>query len=421
MSGAGARRVDVAADPAFAWARPGAPGARALAALNAVEPDAARFVGGCVRDALRGLTPGDVDVATRLEPPVVAAALDAAGLKSAPTGLAHGTLTAIVDGQGVEVTTLRADVATDGRRAVVAFTRDWATDAARRDFRLNAIYLGADGVLHDSVDGLADVRAGRVRFIGDPVARIREDYLRILRFFRFSARFADAFDEPGLAACAAERAGIARLSAERVGDEFTKTLALARAAVAVRAMDVAGVLGAVWPEAPDIDAFARLKDAAPDAPAALGLAVLYAASWRDARRDGAGRTLAEALRLSNADAARAHDAAEAAATLDPLADERAVKERLYRLGAPAFADALTVRAAQDPDAHRWSAHTALAAAWSPPDFPLKGADVVARGVAPGPAVTRTLNAAEDAWIEADYPPRDVALSILDTLCASAST
>ena len=181
---------------------------KVIAALEAAEPHSARFVGGCVRDSLLGAKPKDFDVATALTPDAATAALKAAGLGVAPTGVEHGTVTAIADHKGVEVTTLRADVSTDGRRATVAFTRDWATDAGRRDFTVNAIYLTPDAKLYDPVGGVADAMAKRVRFIGAPEARIREDYLRILRFFRFSARFCETFDAAGLAACAALKDGM---------------------------------------------------------------------------------------------------------------------------------------------------------------------------------------------------------------------
>ncbi|NJM35940.1 MAG: CCA tRNA nucleotidyltransferase, partial [Rhodomicrobium sp.] len=201
------------------------PASTVVAALETARPGGARFVGGCVRDSLLGVPFKDIDVATTLRPDEVVGALRDAGLRSAPTGIEHGTVTGIVSGVGVEITTLRADVSTDGRRATVAFTTDWAVDARRRDFTLNALYATPHYEVFDAVGGLEDLAAKRVRFIDAPRDRIREDYLRILRFFRFSARFAGGFDENGLRACAEERAGLKRLSAERVGDEMSSILA----------------------------------------------------------------------------------------------------------------------------------------------------------------------------------------------------
>lgn len=378
--------------PNFVWAKASA-AAAVMAALESQAPGGSRFVGGCVRDSLLGVRPKDVDIATVLPPEEASAALRAAGLRAAPTGLAHGTVTAIADHVGVEVTTLRADVATDGRRATVAFTRDWRVDARRRDFRLNAVYLTADGRLFDPVGGVADARAGRVRFIGDPADRIREDFLRILRFFRFSARFGGAFDAEGLGACARLKDGIGKLSAERVGDELARILALGDAAAAVDAMAGAGVLQVIWPEPPARAVLRRLKAQRPDATAPLGLAAL----WPDA-----GGALDRRLRLSNADAGRRRGAIRAAAALRPLINAKEARVVLYRIGAEAYRDGVALAAARAPE-HDWPRLAALPEDAPAPAFPISGKDVVAAGVAPGPAVAAILAAVEERWIGEDFP------------------
>ncbi len=217
-------------------------------ALGAAEGDA-RFVGGAVRDTLLDIPVADVDIATRHTPEAVVARLKAAGIRTVPTGIAHGTVTAILDGRPIEVTTLRRDVSTDGRHAVVAFTDDWKQDAARRDFTMNALYADpATGTVHDWFDGLADLAAGRVRFIGDPLQRIAEDHLRILRFFRFHARFGAVPDAAGLAACTARANDLMALSRERIAAELLKLLVARDAVTVVRLMVDHGILRAVLPE-----------------------------------------------------------------------------------------------------------------------------------------------------------------------------
>ena len=301
-------------------------------------------------------------------------------------------VTAIADHVGVEITTLRADVTTDGRRAMVAFTEDWAIDAGRRDFRLNAVYLGFDGRLFDPVGGAADAKAGRVRFIGAPEDRIREDYLRILRFFRFSARFGQGFDARGLAACAQLRNGMSILSAERVGDEFCRILALPAAALAVDAMAATGVLSEVWPAPPQRDTLRRLKDIAPEAAAPIGLAAL----WGDA--EGLDRR----LRLSKALAGRRKKALAAAAGFAQSQNEKAARELLYRLGAEGYADGLLLSEAQVSKAG-FSALRTLPARRPLPAFAISGKHVVALGAAPGPAVAEVLKEVEARWIAEDFP------------------
>ncbi|TRO86163.1 CCA tRNA nucleotidyltransferase, partial [Glycocaulis profundi] len=235
-------------DPAeHAWMRD--PATRAvMAALEAARPGSARYVGGAVRNALTGHPVHDVDIATSLTPDAVTTALQAAGIKAVPTGVEHGTVTAVADHRPFEITTLRHDVETDGRRAVVAFTESWQEDAARRDFRLNALYADPDGTIHDFHGGVDDALAGRIVFIGEPRDRIREDYLRILRFYRFHAWYGRGpLDAEGQAACAALKGGMSQLSAERVWKEFKKLLAAPDPSEALRAMSEAGVLAAILP------------------------------------------------------------------------------------------------------------------------------------------------------------------------------
>ena len=369
---------------------------KVVLALETAAPGGNRFVGGCVRDSLLGLPPKDIDLATVLTPQDAARALDAAGLGCAPTGVEHGTVTAIADHSPVEVTTLRADVSTDGRRAVVAFTDDWRVDARRRDFTINAIYFAPDGLLFDYLGGLGDLADRRVRFIGDPDARIREDYLRILRFFRFSARFSEGrFDAEGLDACRRLADGVRRLSSERVGQELGQLLSLASPGAALTAMAGAGVLGAVWPAPPDLAAAQRIKRRAPDAPAPLMLAAL----WGEA-----GDGLGAALRLSNiAEKRRAQAVAAAGALYAPLTRE-SIRIAIFDYGRDAFFDGVLLAYARGglSDADTGLAQR-VAETEPPPAFPIKGRDVLALGAAPGPAVSAALQETRRRWREEDFP------------------
>lgn len=386
--------LDAAARPHFSWLKAGYL-KKVIAALEAAEPGGARFVGGCVRDSLLGAAPKDFDIATTLTPDAASAALKEAGLGVAPTGVEHGTLTAIVDHKGVEVTTLRADVSTDGRRATVAFSRDWAVDAGRRDFTVNAIYLTPDGMLYDPVGGVADARARRVRFIGDPEARIREDFLRILRFFRFSARFCETFDAAGLSACERLKDGIAQLSAERIGAEISGILVLPRAPFALAGMAETGILAKVWPATPDLAAAARVKALDAGASAPLMLAALYGDEG-----EGIGR----ALRLSNAEKAVRSNALKAKTDIAPNMSDKTIRERIYRFGKETFSDGILLAAAkgviEETDYVRLKP---LIDKTMLPAFAFSGRHVVAGGVAVGPAVAAVLAAAERQWIAEDFP------------------
>lgn len=381
-----------------------------MAALERLRRHASRFVGGCVRDSLAGVAPKDIDIATALLPEEVMTALRADGIGVAPTGLAHGTVTAVADHVGVEVTTLRADVSTDGRRATVAFTQDWRTDALRRDFTINALSLTPDLVLYDYAGGVDDLVGRRVRFIGDARARIAEDYLRILRFFRFSARFADRFDADGLAAVSQSAGGVAHLSAERIGDEMQKILALPQAPFAVAGLSVSGVLRMVWPADADVQYIARLKTLEPAATPALGLAALFGAK---------GEGIDGVLRLSNAVAARRKAALAAAALIraQTTFDEARVVQ--YRAGAQAFCDGLLLATARDARSTIDEDLARLAAA-APPAFPILGRDVLAAGVPAGPKVAEILALVEARWVEEGFPSADRAHALLAETVAGAA-
>lgn len=368
-----------------------------LAALGAADGDT-RYVGGCVRDTLLGLEVSDVDLATRLQPPEVMERLGKARIKTVPTGLAHGTVTAVVAGKPVEVTTLRRDVATDGRRATIAYTDDWSEDAARRDFTINA--LSADPATLEVLDyfgGEADLAARRVRFIGDPLVRIAEDHLRILRFFRFFARFgAGEPDSAGLDACAARANDLMALSRERIADELTKLLALPEPVAAVRLMVGRGILKPVLPEIePDgVDRLARLVRREAEAGAAphplRRLAALLPADGEKAA------AVAARLRLSNRSAKRL----AAAAGRDPD-DPRPPEVLAYAIGAEEAVDRILLGDG-DPGA------TAALAGWQRPRLRIGGGEIIAMGLAPGPIVARTLQAIEREWAEAGFPPEAAA-------------
>ncbi|NIJ49587.1 CCA tRNA nucleotidyltransferase [Rhizomicrobium electricum] len=359
----------------------------------------ARFVGGVVRNALLGKPVSDIDVATPHPPEKVRALLEAAGLKAVPTGIEHGTITAVVNGKPFEVTTLRRDVETDGRRAVVAFTTDWAEDAQRRDFTMNALYADRDGEVYDHVGGVADLEAGRVRFVGDPAARIREDYLRILRLFRFHAWYGQGgLDVDALVAVEQEKAGLAKLSGERIAKEMLKLLEAANPVAVLVAMGETGVLAEVLPGAPDIMRLKRL--AAADASAALppdGVLRLAALLPRD---KAVAQAVAKRWKLSNAHTDRLTDLAEAGETVTPYLSTHDVAKLLYKLGPERFRDRVRLAWAEAPQAFvQWRTFLASANEWQRPVFPLSGDDVMAAGVVKGRAVGQVLSEVESWWIE----------------------
>ena len=382
--------------------------ARVLGLLNGGGEEA-RAVGGAVRNALMKLPVGEVDIATTAVPDEVVRRARAAGIKSVPTGIDHGTVTLVVDGTPFEVTTLREDTETFGRHARVSFGRDWLGDANRRDFTINALSVGPDGVVHDYVGGLADIAARRVRFIGEASKRIEEDYLRILRFFRMHAAFgAGEMDRSGYLACIGGRAGLATLSAERVRMEMLKLLVADGAAGAVEAMADSGLLQAILGGVTYAGPFAAMISAEralglqPDAMrrlAALGVAVT-----EDAKR------IATRLRLSNAEAKALDSMGHRWWRLAGM-DEARARRRLYRLGEGPYRDRLLLAWARaDGDSRHWTELARLPERWTAPKFPLKAADFTARGIAVGPALGQVLALAEDAWLAADFPLATAALS-----------
>lgn len=393
------------------WIKSGA-GARVLSLLNR-DGEEARVVGGAVRNALFDLPAGDIDIATTALPNEVIRRARAAGIKSVPTGVEHGTVTLVIEAQPFEVTTLREDTETFGRKAKVAFGRDWAGDAQRRDFTINALSVGLDGVVHDYVGGLADIAARRVRFIGDPRQRIEEDYLRILRFFRIHAAFgAGEVDRAGYLACIAGRAGLATLSAERVRMEVLKLLVADGAIGAVVAMAEAGLLQSIFGGVAYTGPFAAMiaaeRHLGLNADAIRRLAALAVAVTEDRKR------VVTRLRLSNAEARRLDLMGHRWWRLAGM-DETRAKRRLYRLGAEAFRDRLLLawaRVGRDTDAARWRELATLPQRWSAPAFPLKAADFVARGIAEGPLLGHVLTLAEDAWLAADFPLDQAALAAI---------
>ncbi len=345
--------------------------------------DSARLVGGVVRDTLLGLDPADIDLATVVPPGEAVERLAAAGIRTVPTGIAHGTITALPASGPVEVTTLRRDVATDGRHAVVAFTDQWREDAARRDFTINALYADpATGAIFDYFGGLDDLDAGRVRFIGDPLQRIAEDHLRILRFFRFQARFGDAIDAEGLAACRARATDLMALSRERIAGELLKLLVAAKAVPVVALMIDQGIFAAMLPEitdaAPLADLAAREAAAgiAPDPIRRLAALVPVAAA------DAVGAR----LKLSNADRKRL-----IAATQGP--GEEGARALAYRVGPVSAIDRLLLAGERIDDVRDWQ----------PPSLPIGGGALVQRGLSKGPQVAAVLRRIESAWIAEGFP------------------
>jgi poly(A) polymerase len=393
------------------WLRSG-PTARVLELLNG-NGEEARVVGGAVRNALMQIPVGEIDIATTALPAEVIRRAKAAGIKSVPTGIDHGTVTLVVDAQPFEVTTLREDTETFGRKATVAFGRDWVRDAERRDFTINGLSVDAEGVVHDHVGGLDDITARRVRFIGDPSARIAEDYLRILRFFRIHAAYGSGEpDRAGYLACIAGRAGLATLSAERVRMEMLKLMVAEAAAGAVTAMADGGLLLPIFGGVAYTGPFAamiaaeRLLGLAPDPVRRLG--ALAVAVTEDARR------VATRMRLSNAETKVLDSMGHRWWRLAGM-DEATARRRLYRLGADRYRDRLMLawaRAGRDSDPTPWRELAALPERWSVPKFPLKAADFNARGIADGPALGQVLKLAEDAWLAADFPLDEAALKTI---------
>jgi poly(A) polymerase len=384
-----------------------------LLAILAQGGEEARIAGGAVRNALIGQPVADIDVATTCVPEETIRRAVAAGFKTVPTGIEHGTVTVIAGGTPYEVTTLRADIETDGRRAKVSFGRDWKADAERRDFTINALYAEADGTVVDLVGGVADIEARRLRFIGDAEQRIREDYLRILRFFRFFAWYGEGRpDAEGLKACARLKDCIGQLSAERIWSELKKLLSASDPSRALLWMRQAGVLTSALSESEKwgIDAIHGLIKTEKDlAWAPDPLLRLEAIVPPDAARM---KTLAERLKLSTGEADRLRHWALTAA-VEPKTSESELAKKLYAGDRHGFADRLRLslasaraRAVEDNDAlvqaGGFSRLLAFALRWEKPVFPVKGADLTALGATPGPKLGAILKNLEKEWISSGF-------------------
>jgi len=366
----------------------------------------ARFVGGCVRDALLDLPIKDIDIATPEKPKAVMAYLRSAGIKALPTGLQHGTITAVTDARHYEITTLRVDVETDGRRATVEFTEDWQADAERRDFTINALYADLDGAVYDYVGGIEDLKSGRVRFIGDPYKRIEEDALRILRFFRFNAWYGKGdLDEAGLTACWNQARKIKELSGERLQTELLAFLSAPDPARVLKSMVDVGILRDVLAEAvPEgvfrVERLSKIEKQLDDVDALRRLAAVV-------KIDTPGMDeLSRRLRMSNNDRKRVVDMIRPAPDVSVATDERSIRQFLYRLGRDRFIDLVFLDAAKretDFDVEEIRRIIDFSRAWIRPNLPVKGEDVLKHKVPQGEAVRRILAAVEEWWIEEDFP------------------
>jgi len=389
-----------------------------LAALEAARVGGSRFVGGCVRNTLMGAPVDDIDIATQLTPERVTEIATQAGFAAHPTGIEHGTITVVVNRKPFEVTTLRRDVSTDGRRATVAFTESWEEDAQRRDFRMNALYADASGAVHDpSGGGLDDARTGRVIFIGDAATRIREDYLRILRFFRFNAWYAKTpIDPHGLQACADLVAGLDTLSVERVWKEAKKLLAAPDPRAAWEGMTAIDVRARALPEMADearLDALCTLEA---DLMLPVDAMTRVAASLADQE---SAKALARRLKLSNEERDRLVAALGDDEKITSYMSLREMRRAIYRIGNEAFRDRVMLAWARAglEKSQAWRALVAHAQMWTPPKLPLTGDEVMAAGVPAGPKVGVVMREVEDWWIDADFP--DDKLSVIERLKAVA--
>ena len=385
----------------------------ALLGLLNSQGEEARVVGGAVRNALLRLPVDELDIATTAVPDEVVRRVEGAGWKTVPTGIEHGTVTVLIGGRPFEVTTLRRDVETYGRKAKVVFGRDWVADAERRDFTINALSLSVEGKVHDYVGGLADLATHRVRFIGDPAQRIAEDYLRILRFFRFHAWYGQGTPDPaGLDACIRARGGIETLSRERVRTELLKLMLAPHATPTLALMSETGLLGSVLGGVALLASFenmVKVEAAAgfeADAVRRLGALSVWVAED--------GERLAQRLRLSNADAERL-SALERWWQISPAAGEHFARTLLYRLGSQHFVDQVLLawsRSAAGAVHREWRALAEMPQTWTAPEFPLRASDFIARGLAPGPALGAAMRSAETSWIAADFPADRAAIEAI---------
>ncbi|MAB13769.1 CCA tRNA nucleotidyltransferase [Parvibaculum sp.] len=395
--------------------------AETRAVMEALEAEGgtARFVGGCVRNSLLGEPVTDVDIATTETPDRAQALLEAKGIKVIPTGIEHGTVTAVAEGRHFEITTLRVDVATHGRHADVEFTEDWVEDAKRRDFTMNALYADKDGTLHDPLGGQDDLQARLVRFIGDPRERIREDYLRILRFFRFHAWYGKGEpDAASLKACADEKEGMKQLSGERIRVELFKTLTADEAPAAFRQMAASGVLTEVLPEASKLDRFENLVRIERDQLfTADPSPVLRLGAMLDLDKAGVD-ALADRLKFSNKDRERLTAMLTDTTKIVCYLSMREVRRALYNMGLELFKNRVMLGwASEKPDhnAFQWRAMLAMADSWEKPQLPLDGAMMKAAGVPEGPEMGRVYREVEEWWVDSDFT--DDEFSIIERLKA----
>ena len=374
--------------------------------FEALPAGSLRFVGGCVRNALWSEPVGDTDLACQLEPKDVVAALNVAGIRNIPTGIEHGTVTAVIDGAPFEITSLRRDVETDGRRAVVAFTTDWAEDAQRRDLTINALYADWDGVVYDPTgQGLEDIEAKKFRFVGDAARRVQEDYLRILRFFRFLAWYGgqEKVDATSLKACREHQSGLRKLSAERVWMEIKKMLSAPNPVRACHIMLTNGILEVILPEANNVDglealvALERREGLTPDP-----LLRLMAMSAREPLQMA---LLTKRLKMSKAETSRLRGWADDDAQLSTDMPERDRLAAIYRSGKSVILDRSRLRAAGETDpiqSSRWMVLADLAMGWQPPVFPVSGKDLAEAGVPKGPSMGKALKALEALWVRSGF-------------------
>jgi poly(A) polymerase len=382
----------------------------------------ARVVGGAIRNTLLGAPPGDIDLATTALPDEVIKRVRAVGFKAVPTGIEHGTITVVAAGRPFEITTLREDVETFGRRAKVAFGRDWKRDAERRDFTINALSASRQGTIYDYVGGLPDIAARRVRFIGNAASRIAEDYLRILRFFRFHAQYGEGLPDPeGVAACIAGRAGLDRLSRERIRMELLKLLLARHAVGSLALMTESGLLDQVLGGVPLLASLSnmikleRTLGLSPDCVRRLG--ALGVSVIEDADR------LRERLRVSNAEYERLASMADGWWRISSGWDEQRARLLLYRVGPERFIDRVLLawtRSAEGASEESWRSMAKLPERWTIPRFPLKAADFISRGLPKGPQLGSALATAEEAWTAAGFPLDPHALAnIADAAAAGA--
>jgi len=399
----------------------GAADTRALFDAITAGGGSVRFVGGCVRDAILGRPVSDIDLATDVEPARVIELLGARKIRAVPTGLDHGTITAIPEHRPFEITTLRQDVETDGRRAAVQFTHDWSVDAGRRDFTMNALSADPDGTVYDYVGGLPDLRAGRVRFIGDAAERIAEDYLRILRFFRFHANYASTVpDGEALQACRDAATHVEKLSGERVWQEMARILVVVEPMQVFALMEEARILRLLLPvgrSTSRLQAMAALEDMLKVAPEPVRrLTALIQPNRQEASQ------IATRLRLSRADTSRLDNLSASRGESRAGMPELALRRSLYMLGVDFFQDLILLdwadQIARDPSVAAgnildWKATWDAAHDWVPPDFHLTGEDIIAAGIEEGPRVGDLLEDVEEWWVEQAFrPDRDGCLERL---------